>query len=272
MSRIVAHTDRQAVGYLLEEFLAQQAQPVQEFLLQTSILERFSAPLCAAVTAGPHTQAADTYLLQLSQSNPLLFELDDRRQWYRYHPLLQDFLRSTLTRRLAPEEIGALHRRASDWYAGSGMIDDAAEHALAAGDLQIATQLIEGSVQPAIEQVQVTILERRLRLLPPEVLSSNPALLIGQAFIAQVRDEIQRMPALLEAAEAGLERADWRPGDELRLFVSSVIHVGWSLFYHFTSQNQRSLQHAELSLKLTPWTHQWSAPQPCTKRDEPTRL
>ena len=107
---IVAHADRQVAGYLLEEFLAQQTEPVQDFLLQTSILDRFCAPLCAAVTAGAHTQAADMYLEQLSRSNPLLLELDDRREWYRYHPLLQDFLRATLAKRLAPEEIGGLHR------------------------------------------------------------------------------------------------------------------------------------------------------------------
>ena len=253
----MTRADRQVAGYLLQEVLAQQSAPAQDFLLCTAILDRLCAPLCAAVIGDGDTHAAHASLAELSQSNPLLQALDDQGTWYRYHQLLQDSLRATVAERLKPEQIAGLHRRASAWYAASGFTEEAIEHALAAGDVQAATRLTERFVQSAIERVQVIDLERRLRQLPTEVQETNPALLMGQAFIAQVRDELQRMPALLEAAEAGLQGPDWQADDDMRSFVRGLIHVGWSLYYYYMRQGQRCLQHAERALELAPRTDQW---------------
>jgi LuxR family transcriptional regulator, maltose regulon positive regulatory protein len=249
LAHILAQTDRHVAAYLLEEFLAQQAEPVQDFLLRTSILDALCAPLCGAVTGSADIRAARAYLAQLSRLNPLLLELDDRQYWYRYHHLLQDFLRATLARRQAPDEIAALHRRASAWYAASGLIDEALEHALAAGDMRAAIHLVENSVPPAVKRAQVIDLEPRLRRLPPEVLNTSPTLLMGQVFIAQASDEFLRLPALLEAAEAGLQRMDWQPDEDTRLFVTGAIHLSWSLFYRYTNQNLLSEQQAERAIQ-----------------------
>ncbi len=47
--RKIAISNRYILDYLMEEVLEDQPQQVKEFLLQTSILERMSAALCAAV-------------------------------------------------------------------------------------------------------------------------------------------------------------------------------------------------------------------------------
>jgi LuxR family maltose regulon positive regulatory protein len=257
VARLVARADRQVASYLLQEVVAQQPEPTQDFLLRTAILDRLCAPLCAAVTGDGDTRAAHATLAGLSQSNPLLQSLDEQETWYRYHQMLQDSLRATAARRLQPEQIAELHRRAGAWYAASGFTEEAIEHSLAAGDLQAAIRLTERFVQPAVERVQAVDLERRLRLLPIEVQETNPALLMGQAFIAQVRDELRRMPALMEAAEAGLQRPDWQADDDVRSFVRRLIHVGWSLFYYYMGQIPVCLQHAESALEPTPRTDQW---------------
>ena len=41
---------RFVLDYLVEEVLQRQPEPIRNFLLQTSILNRFCAPLCNAVT------------------------------------------------------------------------------------------------------------------------------------------------------------------------------------------------------------------------------
>jgi len=46
-----AGDDRHIVDYLTEEVLNQQSEKIQKFLLQTSILNRLSAPLCDFVTS-----------------------------------------------------------------------------------------------------------------------------------------------------------------------------------------------------------------------------
>ena len=68
-------------------------EPVRTFLLQTSILERLSAPLCEAVTGQAGAQAM---LEQLMDANLFILPLDNQHAWYRYHVLFADLLRKRL--------------------------------------------------------------------------------------------------------------------------------------------------------------------------------
>ena len=81
--------DRYIVDYLAEEVLQRQPEHVRHFLLQTSILDRLSGPLCDAVTGQDGGRAM---LEALERENLFLVSLDDRRRWYRYHHLFADVL------------------------------------------------------------------------------------------------------------------------------------------------------------------------------------
>lgn len=112
------------VDYLLEEVLHQQSETVQEFLLQTCILERLSAPLCDAVRQKEGSQA----LLELLERNNLfLLALDDEGQWYRYHRLFAEALRQRL-QQTAPALVPELHARANHWYEQQGLYAEGAPH------------------------------------------------------------------------------------------------------------------------------------------------
>jgi LuxR family transcriptional regulator, maltose regulon positive regulatory protein len=115
------------VDYLLEEVLNRQSEVVQEFLLQTCILDRLSAPLCDAVREQGGSQALLDYL---ERANLFLVALDDHRQWYRYHRLFAEALRQWL-QQTAPALVPDLHLRASRWYEQHGLFAEAASHALA---------------------------------------------------------------------------------------------------------------------------------------------
>ena len=107
-----AGDDRYIVDYLVEEVLQRQPEHVREFLLQTSVLNRLTGPLCDAVT---QQHGGRAMLEALDRSNLFLVALDDRRQWYRYHHLFGDVLRAHLANE-QPEQVADLHRRASAWY------------------------------------------------------------------------------------------------------------------------------------------------------------
>ena len=124
-----AGDDRYIVDYLAEEVLDRQPDDVRRFLLDTSILDRMNGPLCDAVTG---QSAGKATLEQLERANMFLVPLDDRRQWYRYHHLFADVLRSHLADSGADQSV--LHRRASDWFAANDQVEEAIRHALAAGD------------------------------------------------------------------------------------------------------------------------------------------
>ncbi len=180
--------NRYILDYLGEEILQRQPEPVQRFLLQTSILKHLTGSLCDAVTGQLGSEAT---LEQLERANLFLVPLDDRRQWYRYHRLFADLLRHRLEH-AQPDAMPALHLRASEWYEGAAasptgasmdaaLMAEAIEHASLAGDYARAARLIEQAAQPTLASSEVVTLLRWLDLLPSEVVHARPHLLVYQA-------------------------------------------------------------------------------------------
>ena len=85
--------DRYVVDFLVDEVLAQRPEGTRDFLLQTSILDRMSGPLCDAVTG---SKGGQRVLEKLDQANLFIVPLDYQRRWYRYHRLFADLLRPRL--------------------------------------------------------------------------------------------------------------------------------------------------------------------------------
>lgn len=137
--RAFSGSHRYIVDYLMEEILSRLSDETRTFLLQTSILERLSAPLCNAVTGEDN---ADQVLAMLERANMFIFPLDDHREWYRYHHLFAEVLQTYALR-----DMGALvsdwYSRASTWHEQSGFRATAIDYAFAADDLQRAAALIE---------------------------------------------------------------------------------------------------------------------------------
>src|SRR5918999_1330826 len=130
---------RDVFDFLAEEVLERQSEPVQMFLLETSILDSLSGPSCDAVTGRNDGQRM---LERLERENLLVVPLDDERVWYRYHHLFADFLRGRLERE-RPERLTPLHLRASEWYEENTLVAEAVRHALSAGDHERAARLME---------------------------------------------------------------------------------------------------------------------------------
>ena len=134
-----AGSDRYIQDYLADEVLQQQSTVTKDFLLQTSILSRLNARLCDVVT-GKH--GSQSLLENLESANLFIVPLDNERRWYRYHHLFAGLLKHRLSR-IFPDRIHELHRRASTWYEKEGYIDDAINHAQAAGDYERVAEILE---------------------------------------------------------------------------------------------------------------------------------
>ena len=130
---------RYVLDYLTEEVLERLPEHLRSFLLQTSILERLTGPLCDAVTGGTDGQRV---LEQLERANLFLVPLDDERRWYRFHHLFGDLLHARLAGS-QPARVPELNRRAAAWFERQGLIDEAIRSAVAAGDFDWAARLVE---------------------------------------------------------------------------------------------------------------------------------
>jgi LuxR family maltose regulon positive regulatory protein len=137
--RAFAVDNRYIVDYLVEEVLQRQPERIRSFLLQTSILDRLSGPLCDAVTGQEDGRGM---LEVLERGNCFVVSLDDKRHWYRYHHLFAEVLYAHLMGE-QPDQVPTLHRRASEWYEQNGLSADAIRHELAAEDFERAADLVE---------------------------------------------------------------------------------------------------------------------------------
>ncbi|MDF2977145.1 MAG: ATP-dependent transcriptional regulator, MalT-like, LuxR family [Actinomycetospora sp.] len=171
-----AGDDRHVVDYLAEEVLARLPDATRDFLLETSVLERLTGPLCDAVTGRDDGRGT---LVALERANLFLVPLDDRRQWYRYHHLFADVLRAHLTDERA-QTIPELHRRASAWLADTGDVPAAVDHALAGGHVDRAADLMERAMPTMRRERREAELVRWARSMPDEVVRVRPVL--GMAF------------------------------------------------------------------------------------------
>jgi len=195
-----AGDDRYIVDFLAEEVLQRQPGHIQHFLLQTSILDRLSGPLCDAVTGQDGGKAK---LTALERGNLFLVPLDDRRQWYRYHQLFADVLHARLLDE-QPGEVPDLHRRASAWYEQNDEPPEAIRHALAAQDFERAADLIELAVPAMRRNRQEAAVLGWLDLLPDEVVRVRPVLSVGFAGALLAGGEYEGVEARLRDAERWL--------------------------------------------------------------------
>ena len=199
-----AGDDRYIVDYLVEEVLHRQPEPVRSFLLETSILGQLSGPLCDAVTGRDGGKAM---LEALDRGNLFLVPLDDRRRWYRYHQLFADVLRARLLDE-RPGRVSELHRRASEWFGNSGDTSEAIRHAMAAGDVARAADLVELAIPATVQQRQEATLRGWLEALPDELLRVRPVLSNAYAGSLLVRGEVEGVEERLRDAERWLGATD----------------------------------------------------------------
>lgn len=207
--RAFAGSHRYVMDYFVEEVLRRQPADVQTFLLHTSIQERLSAPLCAAVSPQFSLSDAQTTLEHLEQANLFVTPLDDRRTWYRYHRLFADLLRRQLAHRF-PSLVPELHRRASVWYEVQDLIPESIDHALAAGDFDRAVALIEPVIEPLLMRGELMTLRRWLDALPETLLNQCPGLSAYHAWLLLLGGEPLRV---VESRIAALKDHD---GGEVR--------------------------------------------------------
>jgi LuxR family maltose regulon positive regulatory protein len=192
---------RYILDYLASEVLQRQPQHIQQFLLQTSILDRFNGSLCDAVTEQKNSQAV---IEQLEQANLFLVGLDDKRYWYRYHHLFVEFLYERLYR-TSPEGLQALHHRAAQWHIRHGLITEAIRHALAASEFSLAAYLIQKMAQTMLMRREVTTLLAWLFALPDTIVQDAPHLSLVYAWALIHANQLEAVEQYLQNAESAIE-------------------------------------------------------------------
>ena len=213
-------SDRTVAEYLVDEMLDRQPNHVKDLLLRTCLLDRVNGELADLLTGGP---GAERILLDLEDANAFVVSLDPGRTWFRYHHLFADLLRLEL-RRMMPEQVPALHRRAAGWFAEHGQVADAIRHTQAAGDWPDAARLLADHSFSLTLDGQAQTMQALLRAFPPG--ADHPELALVRAMGDLAQGRLDEAAAHLAVAET---YAETTPPDRQRRLQVAVASLKLSL-------------------------------------------
>jgi LuxR family transcriptional regulator, maltose regulon positive regulatory protein len=189
--------NRYIMDYLMEEVLKIQSDDIKEFLLQTSILEQMSAPLCNAVLNRNDSQLI---LETLEKNNMFVVPLDDERNWYRYHHLFAHLLKQRLHLR-SRAAVNELHNKAIEWFKDHSMPLSAIEHALETGNFEKSIFFLGEIVESMWKNGQHAAIMKYGDLLPDEIIKKNADFSLYYAWILVIAGQIQKAEPFLMSAK-----------------------------------------------------------------------
>jgi LuxR family transcriptional regulator, maltose regulon positive regulatory protein len=193
-----AGDDKFVSDYLRSEHLSRLGRPELEFLTRTAVLDRMSAPLCDAVLE--RTDSAKR-LNSLAEGNFFLVPLDHHREWFRYHHLFRDLLRSELEQH-EPELVEVLTRRAAAWCEDNELPEAAIEYAAAGNATDDVARLVGAHALPFFRSGRVVTVDRWLSWFDDaEILLHYPAIAAFGAWVSALRgrsDDAERYAFAVE--------------------------------------------------------------------------
>jgi len=176
-NQVISGNQRFIADYLREDVLDPLPVDTQDFLLQTSILDRLCGALCEAVTK---QKGGQKMLETLEQKGLFLMSLDEDRKWFRYHPLFAEFLREELQRQ-HPDETAQLHQRAAGWYLSGEFPELAFRHAVDGENVELVAQIFERYLLVKLLGGEIKTVDEWLASLPESWQEKYPSIAFAQA-------------------------------------------------------------------------------------------
>lgn len=175
--------DTDIAEYLSENVLSQLPQTAREFLIRSSIFDTMNSDLCDFVL-----KRSDSHdiLYSFEKSNLFITKIpsawDDSLYAYRLHSLFRDFLLQEL-KKLDPEMVSVLHKRAAVRFKKKQRFSLAVEHALQSNDYRFAASMMNKCISYEIEVAQIDTVLRWLDAIPQEITNNYINIQRSRAFV-----------------------------------------------------------------------------------------
>lgn len=191
---------RYVIEYLMDEVLDNLPATTRQLLCQTSIVRRFNADLCEVLTG---LDQCGKRIQEIEQQNLFVSRLDDKQNWYRYHHMFADFLRTSLD----PKEEKDLLQKAALYFANQELFEEAVSYALQTKDFQFTTDIVEQALKNpcAWSGGRVSTLETWLNNLPATFIRNRPELQIRASRALFLAGRLKEAGEFLDHAEGGLK-------------------------------------------------------------------
>ena len=138
------------------------------------------------------------------------------------------------------------------------MLEDALQHALAAGDLDLAAHYMIKGFRDVINREDRPTLEHWLQLLPDEMIQRNPGLLMVKAWALQLSWRLERQVQVIQKAEELIDSqmSTSLPLEDLHTLRGQILDIK-SEHAYFNNQPLQAIDFSRQALALLPpsWTY-----------------
>ncbi|MEJ4046793.1 HTH-type transcriptional regulator MalT [Erwinia sp. SLM-02] len=188
--------------YLVDEVLDCVDDATRNFLLRSSVLRSMNDGLIARLT---REECGQRRLEETERQGLFIQRMDERGEWFNFHPLFASFLRQRCQWELG-SELHAIHRAAAEGWMAQGYAGEAIHHALEAEDIPLLRDILLRHAWTLFNHSELTLLEKGLQALPWKQLVENPRLILLQAWLAQSQHRYNEVDRLLARAEQEMAR------------------------------------------------------------------
>jgi LuxR family maltose regulon positive regulatory protein len=240
--------------YLLHEVLSRQPPEIREQLLRTAYLDRFCAPLCDAIAGESNDQlrpgSGADFIHWINEAGMFCIGLDSQQRWFRYHHLFQSMLKEQAALVMSEADIRHIHLRASRWFEGRKLFEEAIGHLLTINEIDEVAELIIRNRDQITNNEQWHRLDGWLRQIPPQTIESRPELLLLKARWLRTAGSREESQDILAKAEKLLEtvKVNQELADELHGTLASTK----SFHFYAMSDGPGAIAMAQKALKLLP--------------------
>lgn len=212
---------RQIAEFFVEDVFSRLSEDLQEFLLRSSLLDRFCPALCdAALELGDCAG-----LIERCETAGLFVQpLDEAGAWYRYHQLFAGFLRRQLHDR-APDVVAGIYHRAAQWLDDNGDHVEAFNCAISGRDMLFAAEILDRHCETMFSSGLQPTVQKMAELLPPHLQTLFPRLMLVLAWRLLAQWRVDEAKGLVDIAQRRLTEME-RSGE---LDAQTIAHLRFSV-------------------------------------------
>ncbi|WP_162462260.1 serine/threonine-protein kinase [Mycolicibacterium sp. CBMA 234] len=218
----------QAIGQFLADNVLENLDPrLSGFLLDICVAERICGELATALSDRPDAQAM---LDDIVRQDLFIDRLGGDTDWYRIHHLFADFLRRRLERD-NPTRKRELHLRAAQWFSDRMQLSEAVDHAMAAGDTELAVEIVERQGMRLLDRGLSASLMALIDKLPTTLSRTRPRLQVAIAAAQILTRHADLARSALARVDSALSFSSLKPAESSDLQMKAdVLRAVFAIF------------------------------------------
>lgn len=231
--------DRTINRLLEQEVFIHCPAEVREFFIHTAFLDKLSGSLCTQVTG--KAQSAEL-LSTLSRTNSFIIPLDHEDEWFRYHPLFQEYLMSKLEQEDESSR-RTLYNLAGQWYQERGLIRDAINCYLKAKEYEKAFPLVWDIYLTLTQNGEYSIWRKWMESILEELCENDVQACTGLSWVLSMENQLDQAEKWTSKAQTCLERMKGSLSQKETEFLEANIAMAFANTAVFRTDAAAALQY-----------------------------